>query len=132
MSDRGKRLASHNGLSYQWVIEGDRASYCDAIPHRRLMKAMKKRVAASDLRDLLWKFRRAGVRDNGALAGTLTGTPQGGIISPLLANIYLDQLDKYMESISLNLTRYQRHRQRIKGKGNYLYVRYADGTPVQA
>jgi hypothetical protein len=56
----------------------------------------------------------------------------GGENSPLLANLYLDQLDKYMESISLNLTGYQRHRRRIKGKGNYLYVRYADGTPVQA
>ena len=62
----------------------------------------------------------------GSINETLTGTPQGGIISPLLANLYLDQLDKYMESISLNLTMYQRRRRRVKGKGNFLYVRYAD------
>src|SRR5215467_8205558 len=81
MSYMGKRLASNNGLSYQWVIEGDIASYFDAIPHRRLMKAIKRRVADRDIRDLIWKFLRAGVLYNGAFAETLTGTPQGGIVS---------------------------------------------------
>ena len=57
-----------NGLSYQWVIEGDIASYFDAIPHRRLMKAIKKRVADRDIRDLIWKFLRAGVIYNGKCA----------------------------------------------------------------
>jgi RNA-directed DNA polymerase len=61
MSYIGKRLAASSGASYQWVIEGDIASYFDTIPHRRLMKAIKKRVADRDLRDLLWKFLRAGV-----------------------------------------------------------------------
>src|SRR6267143_2946150 len=77
----GKRLASNNGLSYQWIIEGDIASYFDTIPHRRLMKAIKKRVADRDIRDLIWKFLRAGVIYNGKFAETLTGTPQGGIVS---------------------------------------------------
>ena len=48
----GKRLAGNSGESYQWVIEGDIASYFDTIPHRRLMKAVKKRVADRDIRDL--------------------------------------------------------------------------------
>src|SRR6266436_4856481 len=82
MSYIGKRLASNNGLSYQWVIEGDIASYFDAIPHRRLMKAIKRRVADRDIRDLSWKFLRAGVIYNGKFAETLTGTPQGGIVTP--------------------------------------------------
>jgi hypothetical protein len=56
----------------------------------------------------------------------------GGVWSPLLANIYLHELDKYMESTYLNLTSNQRRRRRIQGLGNALYVRYADGTPVQA
>src|SRR5262249_9512053 len=49
------------GKNYQWVIEGDIASYFDTIPHRRLIKAIKKRVADRNLRNLLWKFLRAGV-----------------------------------------------------------------------
>jgi len=80
------RLADLQGWKFQWVIEGDIASYFDTIPHRQLMKAIKKRVADRNLRDLLWKFLRAGVMDQGKQSETLTGTPQGGIISPLLAN----------------------------------------------
>src|SRR5215468_6488497 len=77
----GKRLTG-NGSTYQWVIEGDIASYFDTIPHRRLIKAVKKRVADRDTRDLLWKFLRAGVMDRHTFRETLTGTPQGGIVSP--------------------------------------------------
>ena len=61
---------------------------------------------------------------------TLTGTPQGGIVSPLLANIYLHQLDEYMESNYLHFSREQRSSRRRKGKGNALYVRYADDFVV--
>jgi len=56
----------------------------------------------------------------------------GGVVSPLLANIYLHTLDKYMESKYLKLSDWQRRQRRAQGNGNYLYVRYADGTPVQA
>src|SRR5438445_521518 len=90
--------------TYQWIIEGDIASYFDTIPHQKLIKVVKKRVADKDIHEGLWRFLRAGVMYRGQFTETLTGTPQGGIVSPLLANIYLDQLDKYMETISLNLT----------------------------
>jgi len=53
-------------------------------------------------------------------------------MSPLLANIYLHELDRYMESKYLNISQWLRTQRRKQGKGNYLYVRYADGTPVQA
>jgi RNA-directed DNA polymerase len=56
--------------------------------------------------------------------------PQGGIVSPLAANIYLDQLDKYMESKYLHLIKGARARRRKQGKGNYLYARYADDFVV--
>ena len=69
------------GWVYQWVIEGDITSYFDTIPHRSLIKAVKKRVADRDIRDLLWKFLRAGVMDQGNTKETLTGTPQGGIVT---------------------------------------------------
>jgi retron-type reverse transcriptase len=76
----GKRLTG-NGSTYQWIIEGDIASYFDTIPHRRLIKAVKKRMADRDIRDLLWKFLRAGVMYRGNFSETLTGTPQGGIVT---------------------------------------------------
>ena len=135
----GKRLAGKGGDTYQWVIEGDLARYFDTIPHRRLIKAVKKRVADRDIRDLLWKFLRAGVLAQGERQATLTGTPQGGIVSPLLANIYLHTLDKYMESNYLDLSYHKREWRRHQGKANFLYVRYADdfvvlcnGTKAQA
>ena len=62
----------------------------------------------------------------GTTKATLSGTPQGGIVSPLLANIYLHELDTYMESTYLNLTKVQREKRRRHGQGNALYVRYAD------
>jgi group II intron reverse transcriptase/maturase len=128
-----------NGSSYQWVIEGDIASYFDTIPHRKLDKAVKKRVADRDIRDLLWKFLRAGVMYQEKVHETITGTPQGGIVSPLLANIYLHELDRYMESTYLNFSDNERRKRRKQGKSNFLYVRYADdfvvlcnGTKAQA
>ncbi len=78
----GKRLAGNGGDRYQWIIEGDIASYFDTIPHRRLIKAVKKRVADRNIRELLWKFLRAGVMYQGNMEETLTGTPQGGILTP--------------------------------------------------
>src|SRR5712691_4212755 len=116
------------GKAYQWVIEGDITSYFDTIPHRRLIKAIKKRVADRDIRALLWKFLRAGVMEQGTQKATLTGTPQGGILSPLLANIYLHELDKHMESKYLNLSDVERARRRRQGQSNFLYVRYADDS----
>jgi RNA-directed DNA polymerase len=128
-----------NGSSYQWVIEGDIASYFDTIPHQKLDKAVKKRVADRDIRDLLWKFLRAGVMYRKEVHETITGTPQGGIVSPLLANIYLHELDRYMESNYLDRSENERRKRRRQGKSNFLYTRYADdfvvlcnGTKAQA
>ena len=80
------------------------------------MKAVKRRVADKDIRELLWKFLRAGVMYRGEVQETITGTPQGGVVSPLLANIYLHELDRYMESNYLNLSAEARKRRRLKGK----------------
>jgi group II intron reverse transcriptase/maturase len=126
----GKRFAGNGGSNYQWIIEGDIASYFDTIPHRRLIKVIKKRVADRNIRELIWKFLRAGVMYRKSIEETLTGTPQGGIVSPLLANIYLHAMDKYMESKYLNLPYHIRDKRRNQGKGNFLYVRYADDFVV--
>jgi RNA-directed DNA polymerase len=126
----GKRLNASSGQGYQWIVEGDIKSYFDTIPHRRLNKAVKKRVADKDIQNLIWKFLRAGVMHQGEVQETLTGTPQGGIVSPLLANIYLHELDRHMESTHLHFSENERRQRRRKGIGNYLYVRYADDFVV--
>src|SRR5262249_53266906 len=79
--------------------------------------------------DLLWKFLRAGVREKDIYNDTLTGTPQGGIISPLLANIYLHELDKYMTRYTA-MTKVERDRRRRHGLPNFVYARYADDWVV--
>jgi RNA-directed DNA polymerase len=81
MTSLGQRLASSAGQAYQWGIEGDIASSFDTIPHRRFIKAVKKRVADRAIRDLLWKVLRAGVLHQGTIQETLSGTPQGGIVT---------------------------------------------------
>ena len=94
------------------------------------MKAVKQRVADRDIRDLLWQFLRAGVMEQGKRSETLTGTPPGGIVSPLAANIYLHTFDRYMESNYLNLAHHHREKRRKQGKGNFLSVRYCDDFVV--
>jgi len=121
-----------------WVIEGDIASYFDTIHHRKLIKLLRRRIADERLLNLIWKFLRAGVMERNVLRATVEGTPQGGIISPLLANIYLHELDKYMERYTA-LSLYRKAKRRKQGLANFAYVRYADdfvvmcnGTRAQA
>jgi len=61
------------------MIEGDITSYFDAIPHRKLMKCVKRRIQDKDILELLWKFLRAGVLEKGKLRNTMTGTPQAHV-----------------------------------------------------
>jgi retron-type reverse transcriptase len=80
-----------------WVIEGDIASYFDTIHHPKLIRLVGQRVKDKKILRLICKFLRSGVMEKRTFRDTTLGTPQGGIISPLLANIYLHELDKYME-----------------------------------
>lgn len=70
------------GYAYQWIVEGAIAAYFDTISHQKLMTCVKQRVADRKIHDLLWKFLRAGVLEKDIYRDTLTGTPQGGSISP--------------------------------------------------
>jgi len=110
---------------YFWVIEGDISSYFDTINHRKLMRLLRKRVRDERLLNLIWKFLRAGVMERKLFRDTKLGTPQGGIISPLLANVYLHELDKYMEGYTA-LSRKGKAARRRTGQANYGYARYAD------
>jgi len=110
---------------YFWVIEGDISSYFDTINHRKLMLLLRKRIGDERLLNLIWKFLRAGVMERKLFKDTRLGTPQGGIISPLLANVYLHELGKYMEKYTALSTKEKTERRKAR-QVNCVYIRYAD------
>jgi len=82
----------------RWVAETDIANCFGAIPHSGLMQAIKERVCDRAVLDLVRGMLRAGVMEAGSLRHGAAGTPQGGVVSPLLANIYLHRLDRAWSS----------------------------------
>jgi group II intron reverse transcriptase/maturase len=78
----------------RWVLETDIADCFEAIPHSGLMAAIEERISDRHLLKLLRAMLRAGVMADGAIHRDVTGTPQGGVISPVLANVYLHRLDR--------------------------------------
>jgi RNA-directed DNA polymerase len=112
-----------------YVIEGDIKSYFDTVHHRKLMTILRRRIEDKDILDLIWKFLKAGVMEQGLFAETDEGVPQGGVISPLLANVYLNEFDTWAEE-RWGLNPYERSKRRKAGRGNYRMVRYADDFVV--
>lgn len=95
----------HTALTYiqksftgaKWFVEGDIKGFFDNIDHDVLIGILRKRISDERFIRLIWKFLRAGYLEDWKFHNTYSGTPQGGIVSPILANIYLDQFDKYIE-----------------------------------
>lgn len=79
-----------------WFIEGDIKGFFDNIDHHILIGTLRERISDERFLRLIWKFLKAGYIEDFTFHNTYSGTPQGGIISPILANIYLDKFDKYM------------------------------------
>jgi group II intron reverse transcriptase/maturase len=103
-----------------WVIELDIQKYFDSIDHERLREVLHQRVRDGVILRLLGKWLKAGVMEDGALTKSDAGTPQGGVISPLLANIFLHEvLDVWFE---------QQVKPRLRGRAKL--VRYADDAVV--
>jgi group II intron reverse transcriptase/maturase len=97
------RRAAHDALQVlideswrgrRWVVETDIADCFEAIPHEKLMQAVQERVCDQAVLRLLRVLLRAGVMADGVVRRSVTGTPQGGVISPLLANVYLHRIDR--------------------------------------
>lgn len=117
-------------IGCSWAVEGDIQGFFDNIDHDTLLTLMKRKIDDGRFIELIRRFLKAGYMEEGKKRNTITGTPQGGIISPILANIYLNELDWYMQTrikkyiqgkrrtankeyVNLNK---RRHRLRQKGK----------------
>jgi len=92
----------HVAYSYKagadWIIEGDIKSCFDVIPHHVLLNTLRKRIRDEHFLVLISKFLKAGVMLEGQLRNTYSGTPQGGTVSPILANIVLHEFDTWLET----------------------------------
>jgi len=114
--------------SYEWIVEGDIEACFDRIDHTALMDRVRRRIKDKRVLALIKAFLNAGVlKQHGDLARSVTGTPQGGILSPLLANIALGALDEHFARAWQAMgTVSQRYSARKRGEATYRLVRYAD------
>ena len=91
---------------YRWVVDADLKGYFDTIDHQILMEEVEKRVTDGKVLELIEAFLTCEVSDGDQTHQPQEGTPQGGVISPLLANIFLDPLDHMMEQEGFEMVRY--------------------------
>jgi group II intron reverse transcriptase/maturase len=108
------------GMNGGWIIDVDVQSYFDKIPHGKLVEVLKKRVNDGGIIRLIGKWLNAGVMEEGTLSHAEEGAPQGGVISPVLSNVYLHEvMDKWFVEVV---------RPRLKGQA-YL-IRFADDAII--
>ena len=91
---------------FEWVVDLDIEKYFDTVNHDKLISILRENVNDSHTLHLIRKFLQAGVMENGLTSASTVGVPQGGPLSPILSNIYLDKFDKELEYRGLNFVRY--------------------------
>jgi RNA-directed DNA polymerase len=121
--------------NYEWVLEADIEACFDCIDHTALLGRVRRRIGDRRVLGLVKAFCKAGILTEAGAAQTLqdtgTGTPQGGILSPLLANIALSALDEhFVDAWTAMGDSSARHRRRRRGQATYRLVRYADDFVV--
>ena len=119
--------------SYGWVVDADISACFDEIDQRGLMARVRRRIGDRRVQALVAAFLRAGILgEDGVERDTVTGTPQGGILSPLLANIALSVLDEHFVAAwaAMGSTSSARQQRRRTGLATYRLVRYADDFVV--
>lgn len=92
--EASNRIRKYLNFGYTWVINVDLSSYFDTIPHDRLMGLVGRYVADGNIRKLIKGWLKAKIVDKGEVITPEEGSPQGGVISPLLSNLYLHQFDE--------------------------------------
>lgn len=100
-----KEIKNWTGIT--WAIEGDVKSFFDEIDHQKLAQLLSKEIYDKNIIDLYWKLVHAGYVNNGEkqIVHSISGVPQGGgVISPLLNNVYLHEFDKFMEDLKKKYT----------------------------
>ncbi|EKU83823.1 hypothetical protein HMPREF9710_01002 [Massilia timonae CCUG 45783] len=96
--------------STKWFCEVDIKGYFDNIDHTKLLDILRKRIEDETFLSLLGKFLKAGYVEDWRWSATHSGTPQGGIVSPILANIYLHELDIFMQGLKAQFNKGHRRR----------------------
>lgn len=91
---------------YEWIVDLDIEKFFDTVSHDKLISILRERVNDSRTLHLIRAYLQAGVLDKGLVRSSTIGTPQGGPISVILSNIYLDKFDKELESRNLRFARY--------------------------
>jgi RNA-directed DNA polymerase len=120
-----QRFCNEQG-KYFWIVEGDIKGCFDNIPHEQLIQVLRRVIKDERLLALVWAFLKAGYIEEGKLYTPQIGTPQGGIVSALLTNIYLHEIDKTWQQRYNSMSTRQRDNRRKAGQGNVQLVRYAD------
>jgi RNA-directed DNA polymerase len=101
-----ERMLQHAKQGYRYVVDVDIKGFFDNISHDLIMESVYARISDGNILKLIHKFLNSGVMEEGVFIPTTKGTPQGGVISPLLSNIALDHLDWYLEEQGLFFVRY--------------------------
>ena len=91
---------------YQWVIDLDIEKYFDTVNHDKLISIIRERVNDKTTLHLIRSFLKAGIMEDGLVKPNKIGVPQGGPLSPILSNIYLDKMDRELEQRGLRFVRY--------------------------
>ena len=89
-----------------WIIDLDIEKYFDTVNHDKLISILRERINDATTLHLIRSYLRAGVMENGLFSATEEGVPQGGPLSPILSNVYLDKFDKELEARGLKFVRY--------------------------
>lgn len=101
-----KKVVSRLESGYLYIYDFDIKGYFDNIPHKKLMKVINKYVSDGTVLDMIWKTLKSGYMEDEIKYETPSGTQQGGVISPLIANIYLNELDWELAKANLEFVRY--------------------------